>query len=114
MPVWTAADLPSFAGRTVIVTGASAGLGEVTARELARVGAHVILAVRNTELGRQRDLQVAEVGERADVLDQLTVARAACLGRRRGACQALEQGIGEQVARPDRRHGPGPSPLSLR
>ncbi|GFG55601.1 oxidoreductase [Mycolicibacterium agri] len=51
MSGWTAADLPSFAGRTVIVTGANSGLGEVTARELARVGAKVILAVRNTEKG---------------------------------------------------------------
>ncbi|MDI3314415.1 MAG: oxidoreductase [Mycobacterium sp.] len=51
MPGWTAADLPSFTGRTVIVTGASSGLGEVTARELARVGARVILAVRDTEKG---------------------------------------------------------------
>jgi NAD(P)-dependent dehydrogenase (short-subunit alcohol dehydrogenase family) len=51
MPNWTAADLPSFAGRTAIVTGAGGGLGEVTARELARVGAQVILAVRNTQKG---------------------------------------------------------------
>jgi len=51
MANWTAADLPSFAGRTVIVTGANGGLGEVTARELARVGAHVIAAVRNTGKG---------------------------------------------------------------
>ena len=39
MPDWTAADLPSFAGRTVVITGANGGLGEMTARELARVGA---------------------------------------------------------------------------
>jgi NAD(P)-dependent dehydrogenase (short-subunit alcohol dehydrogenase family) len=51
MSQWTAADLPSFAGRTVIVTGANSGLGEVTARELARVGAKTILAVRNTAKG---------------------------------------------------------------
>jgi NAD(P)-dependent dehydrogenase (short-subunit alcohol dehydrogenase family) len=48
---WTAQDLPSFAGRTVIVTGANSGLGLVTARELARVGAKTILAVRNTAKG---------------------------------------------------------------
>jgi NAD(P)-dependent dehydrogenase (short-subunit alcohol dehydrogenase family) len=51
MSEWTAADLPSFAGRTVIVTGANSGLGLVTASELARVGAKTILAVRNTAKG---------------------------------------------------------------
>jgi NAD(P)-dependent dehydrogenase (short-subunit alcohol dehydrogenase family) len=53
MSQWTAADLPSFSGRTVIVTGANSGLGLVTARELARVGAKTILAVRNTTKGEQ-------------------------------------------------------------
>ncbi|OBF95162.1 oxidoreductase [Mycobacterium sp. 852014-52450_SCH5900713] len=52
MPGWTAADLPSFAGRTVVITGANAGLGEVTARELARAGGRVVLAVRDTEKGK--------------------------------------------------------------
>jgi NAD(P)-dependent dehydrogenase (short-subunit alcohol dehydrogenase family) len=51
MTQWTAADLPSFSGRTVIVTGANSGLGLVTARELARVGAKVVVAVRNTSKG---------------------------------------------------------------
>jgi len=53
MSQWTAADLPSFSGRTVIVTGANSGLGLVTARELVRVGAKTILAVRNTTKGEQ-------------------------------------------------------------
>jgi NAD(P)-dependent dehydrogenase (short-subunit alcohol dehydrogenase family) len=59
MPDWTAAELPSFAGRTAVVTGANTGLGEVTARELARVGAKVILAVRNTEKGEEAARRIA-------------------------------------------------------
>jgi NAD(P)-dependent dehydrogenase (short-subunit alcohol dehydrogenase family) len=48
---WTAADLPDLTGKTVVITGASGGIGLVTARELARVGARVVLAVRNTGKG---------------------------------------------------------------
>jgi len=51
MPKWTAADLPDLTGKTAIVTGSNSGIGRIAARELARAGAHVILAVRTVAKG---------------------------------------------------------------
>lgn len=48
---WTAEQIPGQAGRTAIVTGANSGLGLVSARALARAGANVVVACRNTEKG---------------------------------------------------------------
>lgn len=43
--------MPRLDGRTVIVTGASSGVGQATAQALAGAGAHVVLAVRSPERG---------------------------------------------------------------
>jgi len=50
---WTQGSLASQSGRTFIVTGASSGIGLVAARELARVGGRVVLAVRDVGKGRR-------------------------------------------------------------
>jgi NAD(P)-dependent dehydrogenase (short-subunit alcohol dehydrogenase family) len=55
---WTPSRLGNLTGKRVIVTGATNGVGLGTAQALAKAGAHVILAVRNTDLGKQRAAQM--------------------------------------------------------
>ncbi|OBA94933.1 dehydrogenase [Mycolicibacterium fortuitum] len=63
---WTPDRLGDLTGTRIIVTGATNGVGLGTARALAHAGAHVILAVRNTELGAQRS---AEIGGSTEVVE---------------------------------------------
>ena len=48
---WDVKDIPDQSGRAAVVTGANSGLGLVTARELARAGASVVMACRNLDKG---------------------------------------------------------------
>jgi NAD(P)-dependent dehydrogenase (short-subunit alcohol dehydrogenase family) len=59
---WKATERPDLSGRTAVVTGASSGLGEVTARELARAGARVVLAAGDRRWTHLRRLMWVEVG----------------------------------------------------
>ena len=53
MTRWTADRMPDLTGRTVVITGGGRGIGLVVTRELARAGAHVVLAVRSVEKARR-------------------------------------------------------------
>jgi NAD(P)-dependent dehydrogenase (short-subunit alcohol dehydrogenase family) len=55
---WTPARLGDLTGKRIIVTGATNGVGLGTTRALTRAGAHVIMAVRNTELGAERAKEI--------------------------------------------------------
>lgn len=65
---WTPSRLGNLTGKRVIVTGATNGVGLGTARALAKAGAHVILAVRNIELGEQRASEISALGGSTTVL----------------------------------------------
>ena len=56
---WTTQDLPDLSGRTIVVTGATSGLGLETTRALAGAGAHVVLAVRDTDKGESVAASIA-------------------------------------------------------
>jgi NAD(P)-dependent dehydrogenase (short-subunit alcohol dehydrogenase family) len=64
---WTAADIPDQTGRIAVVTGANSGLGLVTARELARAGAHVVVAARDPERGAKAVEDIKAAVPRADL-----------------------------------------------
>jgi NAD(P)-dependent dehydrogenase (short-subunit alcohol dehydrogenase family) len=66
----SAADIPDLSGQVALVTGANSGLGLVTARELARHGAQVVMACRDTAKGEAaRTALLADTGVPAEQVE---------------------------------------------
>jgi NAD(P)-dependent dehydrogenase (short-subunit alcohol dehydrogenase family) len=71
---WTLDAMPDQAGRTVLVTGATSGLGLASAVALARAGARVLLTARDPERGTAALDRVLRDGGPAAELVELDLA----------------------------------------
>ena len=60
MSKWTTANIPDQTGHTAVITGANTGLGYETAAALAAKGAHVVLAVRNLDKGKEAARRIGQ------------------------------------------------------
>jgi NADP-dependent 3-hydroxy acid dehydrogenase YdfG len=60
-------NTPTLSNRTVLITGASSGIGEATARQLAANGARVVLGARRTERLQAIAADIAQSGGTARV-----------------------------------------------
>ena len=50
---WIEQNIPDLTGKVAVITGANSGLGFEAAKILAAKGAHIVLAVRDVEKGKQ-------------------------------------------------------------
>src|SRR5277367_730938 len=72
-------------GKTAVITGATSGIGEATARRFVAEGARVVIAGRSEERGRALEKELAERAffHRADVMHEAEIAAVidAAIGR---------------------------------
>jgi NAD(P)-dependent dehydrogenase (short-subunit alcohol dehydrogenase family) len=70
MAKWTTTHIPDQTGRVAVITGANTGLGYETAAALAAKGAHVVLAVRNLDKGKDAAALIHKRSPAAEVILQ--------------------------------------------
>lgn len=105
MPDWNPTALPSQAGRTIVVTGGTAGIGYAVAEQLAVAGARVLLAARSPEKSAHAIASIRRLAPHADLahvpldLASLTsIAAAAAAIRYAGPVFALVNNAGRVIA----------------
>lgn len=86
---WTPNRIPPQDGRVAVITGANSGIGFHAARQLARHGAHVVMACRNEKKAREAMASIrSEIADASlsfvplDLSSQKSVRDAATLIRR--------------------------------
>ncbi|QDP98363.1 SDR family NAD(P)-dependent oxidoreductase [Microlunatus elymi] len=93
-----------LAGRRILITGASGGLGLASAEQLAARGAQIVLAVRNRERGKAAEQRIRMTVQHAaleiadlDLADQSSVDAFAQDQLRRGPLDALINNAGTSM-----------------
>jgi NAD(P)-dependent dehydrogenase (short-subunit alcohol dehydrogenase family) len=67
MTGWTAADMPTLDGQTVVVTGANSGLGFEGTKAFAEHGARVVMACRSVDRGERAAAEIRQSVPDADL-----------------------------------------------
>lgn len=67
-------DVPDQSGKLYVITGANSGLGLVTARELAKKGARVVLACRSVDKAESAASSIREAGGKDVEVEKLDLA----------------------------------------
>ena len=94
MSAWSADDIPSQKGRVAVVTGTNSGLGFVTARELARAGATVVMTSRDPARGADAEQRLRAAVPGVDVrLESLDLASLASIRAFAGRVLATYDGL---------------------
>lgn len=98
-------DFIDLTGKTAFVTGGASGIGLACAQQLVRVGAHVILGDRNTDLAKQEAGALGAAVMELDVGNEDSVKAAADAARMQfGAIDILvnSAGVLQRTLPPDR------------